>query len=97
VRKVDKAGDISFHNRRIRLGKPFRGEWIALRATTEDGVFSIHFCAHKIATLDIRAAATAACGLVDIASTVCTDGEAVAAMPTTPQAQPQQQTLDNQA
>jgi hypothetical protein len=27
VRKVDKAGDISFQNRRIRLGKPFRGEW----------------------------------------------------------------------
>jgi transposase InsO family protein len=97
VRKVDKAGDISFQNRRIRLGKPFRGEWIALRATTEDGIFSIHFCAHKIATLDLRAAAPAACGLVDIAPTVCTDGEAVAAMPTTPQAQPQQQTLDNQA
>jgi transposase InsO family protein len=97
VRKVDKAGDISFHNRRIRLGKPFRGEWIALRATTEDGVFSIDFCAHKIATLDLRVAAPAACGLVDIAPAVCPESEAVAAMPTSPQTQPQQQTLDNQA
>jgi transposase InsO family protein len=96
VRKVDKAADISFKNRRIRLGKPFRGEWIALRATTEDGVFSIHFCTHTIGTIDLRAAAAAACGLVDIAPTVCPGGEAVAAMPTTPQAQPQQ-TLDNKA
>jgi transposase InsO family protein len=95
VRKVDQAGDISFRNRRIRLGKPFRGEWIALRATTEDGVFSIHFCAHTIATLDLRAAAAATCGLVDIAPTIRPGGEAAAVMPTTPQAQPQQ-TLDNQ-
>jgi transposase InsO family protein len=94
VRKVDKAGDISFRNHRIRLGKPFRGERIALRATTEDGVFSIHFCTHAIGTIDLRAAAAAACGLVDIASTVCACDEAVAVMPTSPQPQPQQ-TLDN--
>ena len=96
VRKVDKAGDISFKNRRIRLGKPFRGEWIALRATTEDGVFSIHFCTHAIGTIDLRAAAAAACGLVDIAPAVSAGDEAGAAMPTTPQVQPQQ-TLDNRA
>ena len=96
VRKVDQAGDISFTNRRIRLGKPFRGEWIALRATTEDGVFSIHFCTHTIGMLDLRASAAAACGLVDIAPTVCPSGGAAGAMPTTPQAQPQQ-TLDNRA
>jgi len=96
VRKVDKAGDISFKNRRIRLGKPFRGEWIALRSTTEDGVFSIHFCTHAIGTIDLRAAAAVACGLVDIAPTISADDDAVAAMPTTPQAQPQQ-TLDNRA
>jgi transposase InsO family protein len=96
VRKVDKASDISFKNRRIRLGKPFRGEWIALRSTTEDGVFSIHFCTHAIGTIDLRAAAAVACGLVDIAPTVSAGDEAVAAIPTTPQAQPQQ-TLDNRA
>lgn len=96
VRKVDQAGDISFKNRRIRLGKPFRGESIALRATTADGVFSIHFCTHTIGTTDLRAGAAAACGLVDITPTVCPSGEAAGAMPTTPQAQPQP-TLDNQA
>ena len=96
VRKVDRAGDISFRNRRIRLGKPFRGEWIALRATTEDGVFGIHFCTHTIGTIDLRTATAAACGLVDIAPTACPGGEAATAMPTTPQAQPQQ-TLDIRA
>lgn len=81
VRKADKDGDISFQNRRFRLGKPFRGELIALRATIEDGVFSIHFCTHHIGNIDLRAIAPSACGLVDIAT----------AMPTTPQAQQQPQ------
>jgi transposase InsO family protein len=94
TRKVDATGDISFRSYRIRLGKPFRGERIALRATTEDGVFSIHYCTHTIGTIDLRADTAATCGLVDIAPTVCPGGEAVAAMPTTPQAQPQQ-ILDN--
>jgi hypothetical protein len=91
---VDAAGDISFRTYRIRLGKPFRGERIALRATTEDGVFSIHYCNHTIGTVDLRDDTAATCGLVDIAPAVCTGGEVVSAMPTTPQAQPQQ-TLDN--
>jgi len=77
VRKADQEGDISFKAHRIRLGRAFGGELIALRPTTEDGVFSIHFCAHQIGTVDLRSA----CGLVDIAR----------AMPTTPQAQNQQQ------
>jgi transposase InsO family protein len=94
VRKADKTGDISFKNRRIHLGKPFRGEWIALRATAKDGVFNIHFCAHKIGLLDLRATAPA-CGLVDIAPATGPTGEAADAMPTTPQAK-QQQTVDNQ-
>jgi transposase InsO family protein len=80
VRKADQEGDIRFKTRRIRLGKPFRGEPIALRPTTEDGVFSIHFCTQRIGTIDLRAVAPSACGLVDIAT----------AMPTTPQAQNQQ-------
>lgn len=78
VRKADQEGDIRFQTRRIRLGKAFRGELIALRPTAEDGVFSIHFCTHRIGTADLRAAR----GLVDIAR----------AMPTTPPAQQQQQT-----
>ena len=79
VRKADKNGDIAFNKRRIRLGKPFRGECVALRATSEDGVFSVHFCTQRLGTVDLRTAQ--ARGFVDIAR----------AMPTTPQAQQQQQ------
>jgi transposase InsO family protein len=67
VRKADKEGDITFKQRRIRLGKPFRRELLALRPTTDDGVFSIHFCTHQIGLVDLREAATEACGFVDIA------------------------------
>jgi transposase InsO family protein len=85
VRKVDANGHISFQARRLSIGKAFRGQPIALRPSAEDGVFTAHFCAHRVATLDLRSAATQACGLVDNVST----------SPTTPQAQQQQQ-LDNQ-
>jgi hypothetical protein len=44
-------------------------------------VFDIHYCAHRIGQVDLRTLAAAACGFVDIAR----------AMPTTPQAQHQQQ------
>jgi transposase InsO family protein len=92
VRKADKEGDISFKSRRIRLGKPFRGEMIALRTTAEDGVFSIHFCDQKIGAIDLRV--DTAYGLVDIAATANRVSEFANAMPTSPQAKPQQ-TLDN--
>jgi transposase InsO family protein len=62
VRIVDSEGCISFRNRKWRLGKPFRKQPIALRPTREDGVFSAHYCTHRIATLDVRGAA--ACGVV---------------------------------
>jgi transposase InsO family protein len=80
VRRVDNDGLISFRNRPWRVGKPFRGQPVALRPTLADGVFSIHFCAHQLGTIDLRAGAESACGFVDNA----------AALPTTPQAQPQQ-------
>src|SRR5207302_1336729 len=96
VRKADKDGDISFKNRHLRLGKPFRGERIALRPTAEDGIFSIHFCSHQIGQIDLRAASKQACGVVDIAMPTDPCGQTPSAMPTTPQA-PQQQTLDNRS
>ena len=96
VRKADKDGDISFKKRRVRLGKPFRGEIVALRPTAEDGVFSIHFCTHSIGRVDLRSTSKQACGVVDIAPTPDAWGQTPVAMPTTPQAQ-QQQTLDNRA
>ncbi|WP_246678808.1 IS481 family transposase [Mesorhizobium sp. B2-4-17] len=65
VRKVDSDGFISFRNRPWRIGKAFRGELVALRSTDQDGLFSVHYCSHRIATLDLRSTDREACGLVD--------------------------------
>ena len=54
VRKVDSDGFISFRNKPLRISKAFRGQYVALRPTVEDGVFAVHYCAHKIFTLDLR-------------------------------------------
>jgi transposase InsO family protein len=81
VRKVDGDGWISFRNRSIRIGKAFRKQPVALRPSSDDGVFDIHYCTHRIGRLDLRAHGAPACGIVDIAR----------AMPTIPQAQHQHQ------
>jgi transposase InsO family protein len=66
VRKVDGDGFISFKGRPWRVGKGFRGEIVALRPNGSDGVFDLHYCAHHVATIDLRQAED--CGLVDDAS-----------------------------
>src|SRR5262249_39935494 len=81
VRKVSSDGFIYFKNKAWRFSKAFRGEYIALRPTIEDGRFDVHYCAHRIASLDLRQASKA-CGPVDNAETRCPQG---------PQAQQQQQ------
>ena len=86
VRKVDGDGFISFKNRPWRISKALRGEPIALRPSGEDGVFAVHYCAHRIATLDLRQADGEACGLVDNA----------ARRPQGPQDEPQQQPVASQ-
>ena len=68
VRKVDSDGFISFKNRPWRVSKALRGESIAVRPTSEDGVYAIHYCAHRIAVLDLRRTESIACRLVDNAS-----------------------------
>ena len=87
VRKANQDGDIRFKSRRVRLGKPFRGQPIAMRPTLEEGVFAVYFCRQQIGAIDLTANTASARGLVDIAR----------AMPTSPQAQqPQQQNqIDN--
>jgi transposase InsO family protein len=85
VRKVDVQGFISFKNRPWRLSKALRGEPVALRATGEDGVLAVHYCAHQIAVIDLREGESEACGLVDNAAR-CPQG---------PQAQQQQQTVSS--
>jgi len=77
VRKVQAHGWISFANRPWRVGRAFVGEPVALRPAAIDGVFTVHYCAQRIGTLDLRD--PAACGFVDSAE---------AALPTTPQAPP---------
>ena len=91
VRKVDVDGFISFKNRSIRIGKGLRRQAVALRATREDGVFSAHFCAQRIGTIDLRVQPTSACGFVDIAFEADGAGESAQAMSTNPQAAQQQQ------
>jgi transposase InsO family protein len=54
VRKVNANGDISFSARLFSVGKAFRGQPVALRPTAEDGVFTIHYCAHQLDRLDLR-------------------------------------------
>lgn len=78
VRKVSSDGCVSFKGQSWRIGKAFRGQHVAVRPARDDGVFTVHYCAQAIATLDLRTSAHAG-GFVDIA----------AAMPTTPPAQPQ--------
>ena len=85
VRKVDGDGFISFKNRPWRISKALRGEPVALRPTGEDGVFDVRYCAHRIATIDLRKPDGEACGLVDNAAR-CPQG---------PQAQQQQQPLSS--
>lgn len=57
VRKANKNGDISFNGRILSVGKAFRGQPIALRPTGQDGVLSIHYCAHRIGLLSLRSPA----------------------------------------
>jgi transposase InsO family protein len=54
VRKVACDGTISFKGRPFDLGKAFRGEWVAIRPTVEDGVFGIYFGVHQVAQADLR-------------------------------------------
>ena len=54
VRKVQTDGKISFRNREFRLGKAFRGYPVALRPTTQDGVYEVYFATHRISQIDLH-------------------------------------------
>ena len=54
VRKVQDQGRISFHNRDFRVGTAFRGYPVAVRPTLQEGVFTVHFCSHQIAEIQLR-------------------------------------------
>ncbi len=54
VRKVQSDGKISFRNREFRIGKAFRGYPVALRPTTQDGVYEVYFATHRISQIDLH-------------------------------------------
>jgi transposase InsO family protein len=54
VRKVQDQGRITFHNRDFRVGTAFRGYPVAVRPTLQEGVFTVHFCSHQIAEIQLR-------------------------------------------
>ena len=54
VRKVSIDGTISYRGQALSLGKAFRGERVAVRPTTTDGVLKIFFGVHEIVEFDLR-------------------------------------------
>jgi len=51
VRRVDEKGLISFKGRRYRVGKSLAGQWVAVRPTTEDGIYDVYFCLQNISQI----------------------------------------------
>lgn len=54
VRKVWPGGFYSLGGRRLRAGKPFAGQYIALRPGPTDGCYQIYFCWQRIGEIDLR-------------------------------------------
>jgi transposase InsO family protein len=54
VRKVQFQGKLSFQGRACVIPRAFRGYPVALRPTTTDGLFNVHFCHLKVAQIDLR-------------------------------------------
>lgn len=54
VRKVQANGWISYQNKEYRIPKAFRGEYVALRPTNEDGILDVFFCNQRVAKIDLR-------------------------------------------
>jgi transposase InsO family protein len=54
VRSVNPVGQLSFGGRTYKLSEAFAGRRVALRPTTQDGLWSAHFGRFRIAILDVR-------------------------------------------
>ena len=55
IYKVDSAARIMIGRRRVKIGKAFIGQRIALRETQHDGVYVIWFGAIRIGEIDLSA------------------------------------------
>ena len=54
VRRVAAKGFIQFRRHIIHVGKAFYGYPVAVRPTTQDGVFDVYFCRHRITQFDLH-------------------------------------------
>lgn len=54
VRMVDMEGRISFRNRPFKISKAFRYQPVAVRPTSIDGRFDVHYCHFKVSEIDLR-------------------------------------------
>jgi transposase InsO family protein len=54
VRVVHGGGQISFHGRFFFLSQALRGERVGVRPTTEDGVYTVHYCHQQVGSLNLR-------------------------------------------
>ena len=58
VRRVQDGGRVSFEGRLLRVPKAFKGRDVALRPTSDDGVYDVFYRHQKIATLDFTSQST---------------------------------------
>ena len=54
VRAVDDQGKFSYRGRRLRVGRAFGGQRIAIRPGETDGMIDVYFCRHRIAQIDLH-------------------------------------------
>jgi transposase InsO family protein len=54
VRKVQKGGEIYFHDRPYRVGKGLASQQVALRPTEQDGILDVYFCTCRLRRIDVR-------------------------------------------
>lgn len=53
IRKVSTTGQISYQNRKHRVGKAFRGHYVEIRPTTTNGLYHVHYRHHQIRTINL--------------------------------------------
>ena len=64
VRRVDSEGRLTYENREYYLSKAFRGRYVGVRSTDEDGVQAVYYRTFRIATLHPRQSKPRRRGLV---------------------------------
>jgi hypothetical protein len=53
IRRVNDAGDISWHKKRLFISEVFRGEDIGLEKI-EEGFYKVHFCSLEVGEFDVN-------------------------------------------